>query len=86
MSGIFEEVVGARGVLVKLGLAQPESRAFVAAGLTTVVMYAAGAPKSAFTEEGELRPWKPLSADPTATNLHFLAVPLGVAVITYLFT
>ena len=55
MSG-FEEVVGARGMLVKMGLAQPESRAFVVGGFVGAAMYALGLPKQAFTEDGEMRP------------------------------
>jgi len=85
MSG-FEEVVGARGILVKMGLAQPESRAFVVGGFVGAAMYALGLPKQAFTEDGEMRPFKPLSPHPSATYAHFLVVPVSAAIAAYVFT
>ena len=33
-----------------------------------------------------MKPWKPLSNSPEATNAHFLAVPLTVAARTYMIT
>lgn len=82
----FEEVQGVRGLLVKMGLQTPSSRAFVAGGITAAVMFATTTPKAAFTDEGEMRPWAVLSPHPSATQVHFLAYPLGVAAAVYLFT
>jgi len=36
----FEEVFGVRGLLVKMGLGAPSSRAFVAGGITAAVLFA----------------------------------------------
>eukprot|EP00962_Isochrysis_galbana_P042517 scaffold15944_cov115-Isochrysis_galbana.AAC.8 len=82
----FEEVFGVRGLLVKMGLGAPSSRAFVAGGVTAAVLFATTTPKAAFTDEGEMRPWSVLSPHPSATQVHFLAYPLGVAAAVYLFT
>lgn len=82
----FEEVFGVRGLLVKMGLGAPSSRAFVAGGITAAVLFATTTPKAAFTDEGEMRPWSVLSPHPSATQVHFLAYPLGVATAVYLFT
>lgn len=82
----FEEVFGVRGLLVKMGLGSPSSRAFVAGGVTAAVLFATTTPKAAFTDEGEMRPWSVLSPHPSATQVHFLAYPLGVAAAVYLFT
>lgn len=82
----FEEVFGVRGLLVKMGLGAPSSRAFVAGGVAAAVLFATTTPKAAFTDEGEMRPWSVLSPHPSATQVHFLAYPLGVAAAVYLFT
>jgi hypothetical protein len=82
----FAEVEGARGLLVKMGLGEPKSRAFVAGGLAAAILFATTTPKAAFTDEGEMRPWSVLSPHPSATQVHFLVYPLGVAAAVYLFT
>lgn len=87
MAAIEEPVImGARGVLVKMGLASPMSRAFVAGTVVGLGAYAVGYPQSSFDEKGEMRPFSLVSSAPTATTNHFLAVPLGAALIAYLFT
>jgi len=82
----FTEVDGIRGMLVQMGLGTPSSRAFTVGGIVGVAMYALGLPKESFTDEGEMRPLKALSPHPSATNVHFLVVPVGATVAAYLFT
>jgi hypothetical protein len=72
------KVDGVRGVLVMCGLGTPFPRAFCAAALVGVLAYAFKLPRASFTEEGDMRPLKPLSNDPEATYAHFLSVPLSV--------
>ena len=67
-------------------LATPFRRAFVVGTLVGIVAFTAGFPKTAFTEEGELRPQRGLSRDPQATNYHFLVTPLSAGLVTFLFT
>jgi len=80
------EAIGTRGILVALGLRTPLKRAFVASVLVGIVAFTAGFPKSAFTEEGELRPQRGLTRDPQATNYHFLVTPLSAGLVVFLFT
>jgi hypothetical protein len=80
------ESIGTRGILVALGLATPLKRAFVTSVLVGIVAFTAGFPKTAFTEEGELRPQRGLSRDPQATNYHFLVTPLSAGLVVFLFT
>ena len=81
------EIVDARGVMVYLGLGHPVTRAFLAAAVVGSVAYVAGMPRQAFDEEtGAMKPWKPLSKSPEATNAHFLAVPLTAAALVYTFS
>jgi hypothetical protein len=82
----FTEVDGVRGMLVQMGLGTPSSRAFTVGGAVGVAMYALGLPKESFTDDGEMRPFTALSPHPSATNVHFLAVPVGAAIAAYLFT
>lgn len=79
-------IEGPRGVLVRVGLARPEARAFVAAVAVGITAYAFRLPPSAFTEEDQLRPFKLTSKSPHATYAHFLAVPLTAGALTYVFT
>lgn len=81
-----ETIEGARGVLVKIGLGQPSSRAFVAAVAVGITAYAFKLPGAAFGEDGELRPLKGLSKAPNATYAHFLAVPIVAGTACYLFS
>ena len=55
------EDIGVRGALVALGLGTPFRRAFVVGTLVGIVAFTAGLPKSAFTEDGYLRPQVGLS-------------------------
>jgi hypothetical protein len=80
------QIKGIRGVLVFVGLGHPLSRAFVAATLVGVVAFTAGLPKSAFKEDGTMRPPSYLTNDPESTNVHFLVVPLSAAALTILLT
>ena len=80
------ESIGTRGILVALGLATPLKRAFVTGVLVGIVAFTAGFPKTAFTEDGELRPQRGLTRDPQATNYHFLVTPLSAGLVVFLFT
>ena len=79
-------VLGARGVLVYMGLGTPASRAFVAAAAVGVLAYLTAQPKACFDEKGEMRPFKGVSKAPTATYSHFLAVPIAAGAAAYVFT
>ena len=82
----FEAVTDARGILVKLGLGQPMSRAFVAGCAAATVAFAVKHPSESFREDGSIKPLKWLSPSPDATNTHFLLVPAVAAGAVYLFT
>jgi len=87
MASIEEPVIeGFRGVAVKMGLATPLSRAFVVGTAAGLAAYAVKWPAVAFDQKGQMRPLAVVSRDPTATNTHFLVVPLAAASIAYLFT
>ena len=86
MTSTIEQVKDMRGILVKLGLGQPSARGFCSFAVVAGIAYLASYPKGAFDDEGGMRPWKPLSPSPTATNAHFLTLPLAVGVACYLFT
>ena len=79
-------IQGPRGILVKMGLATPASRAFVAGTFIGIGAYLVGVPKKSFDEEGHMRPFSLVSKSPLATPYHFLAVPIGAAAIAYVFT
>ena len=81
-----EVTEGIRGTLVKLGLAQPSSRAFVIGVTAAGLLYLAGQPKASFREDGTMKPLRWLSPEPDATTTHFLLLPVGAAVAGYLFT
>ena len=81
-----ETVDGVRGVLVKCGLGQPSSRAFVAGVVAAGALYIAGKPAAAFREDGSMKPLAFFSPEPDATATHFLLIPTIVAVATCLFT
>ena len=84
--GTVQTVDDMRGVLVKLGLGQPTSRAFVVATVAAGIAYIGGLPKASFREDGSLKPLKYLSPEPDATTTHFLLVPTVAAAAAYLFT
>ena len=79
-------VEGLRGIMVQAGLATPSSRAFVAGTVAGLLAYGLRWPGNAFDEGGQMRPLKMVSSAPTATNNHFLVVPVGAAVLAYVFT
>jgi hypothetical protein len=80
------QIEGLRGILVYSGLGTPLARAFVAGTVVGLGVYAAKLPVASFDEKGEIRPFKPFSKAPNATNAHFLAVPIGAAALAFLFT
>lgn len=87
MAGVDPPAIeGFRGVLVQAGLASPASRAFVIGTAIGLGAYALKIPKVSFDEKGNMRPLALVSKDPTATNSHFLAVPIAAAAVAYLFT
>ena len=79
-------IEGMRGVMVHAGLATPVSRAFVLGTVVGLGAYALKMPTACFCEKGEMRPLSLVSKAPTATLSHFLAVPLGAAILAYVFT
>ena len=81
-----ETVDDVRGILVRMGLAQPISRAFVIGVTVAGLAYLAKYPKEAFREDGSMKPHKALSPEPDATYTHFLLAPVGAAAIGFLFT
>ena len=82
----IEQVTDFRGVMVKLGLGQPIARAFTVGVAAAGIMYVAGAPSASFREDGSMKPFKYLSAEPDATTTHFLLIPLGAAAAAFMFT
>ncbi len=85
MTEVFE-VKDWKGVMVKVGLGTPTPRAMVAAALIGSVAFLAKCPGCCFREDGSMKPCKALSAEPDATNKHFLLVPVTAPAIEYLFT
>lgn len=82
-----ETVDGVRGMLVKMGLAQPSSRAFVAGVTAAGLLYIAGKPNAAFREEdGSMKPFSLISSELDTTTTHFLLLPSAVAIAAFLFT
>lgn len=72
--------------MVKLGLATPSSRGFVAGSLATGLAYIGKYPSSAFREDGSLKPIGFTSSGPDPSTTDFLRVPVGVALAVFLFT
>ena len=64
---------------------KPIRRAMVVATLVSLGAYAAGLPKRAFDEDGNMRPFKGTSRSPEATYYHFLAVPVTAFAFSALF-
>lgn len=81
-----ETVDGVRGMLVKMGLAQPSSRAFVAGVTAAGLLYISGKPNAAFREDGSMKPFSLISSELDATTTHFLLLPSAVAIAAFLFT
>ena len=75
-----------KGIMVKVGLGQPSSRAFVIAILATGIAYITRMPQASFREDGSMKAFKLLSPEPDATLQHFLLVPVAAATAAYLFT
>ena len=73
--------------LVVLGLGQPTSRAFVAFVASASALYAAGVPKEAYDDSGNIRPFEPLTSGPDGVSTkHFLVLPVAIATAVWLFT
>jgi hypothetical protein len=83
---VISEVTNWKGVMVSAGLATPVSRAFTAFALTSALMYATKSPSSAFTPDGQMRPYSALTHDPEATTAHFFLTPSLIAGGVWLFT
>lgn len=79
-------IEGIRGIAVYCGLGTPAARAFVVGTMVGLAAYAVKQPAMSFDEEGKMRPLALVSKAPTATNAHFLAVPLTAAAAAFLFT
>lgn len=86
MASTVEQVTDFRGVMVKLGLGQPLARAFTVGVATAGILYVVGKPCASFREDGSMKPFKYLSAEPDATTTHFLLCPLAAAAAAFLFT
>ena len=86
MSETFETIEGPMGVMVKLGLAKPASRGCTAAAVAAMAAYAFKYPRQSFRRDGTMKPFKPLSAAPDATTVHFLLIQVAVGTACYLFT
>jgi len=82
----MSEIRGSRGVMVHMGLGQPATRAFVVGAVAGAVALAVKFPAAAFREDGSMKPLAVLSAEPDATNTHFLLVPVVAAAAAFLFT
>lgn len=82
----MSEIRGTRGVMVHMGLGQPATRAFVVGAVAGAVALAVKFPAAAFREDGSMKPLAVLSAEPDATNTHFLLVPVVAAAAAFLFT
>lgn len=82
----MSEIRGTRGVMVHMGLGQPATRAFVVGAVAGAVALAVKFPAAAFREDGSMKPLSVLSAEPDATNTHFLLVPVVAAAAAFLFT
>jgi hypothetical protein len=81
-----EVIEGWRGVAVSMGLKHPISRAITAGVVAGGVCYLSKYPSSAFQRDGSMRPHRALSADPSATDRHFILTPLCVAIAVSLLT
>ena len=86
MAGVIESVTTYPDMMVKLGLATPASRAFVVGSVALAGVYLAGYPKSAFNPNGSLKPIGLGGSAPDAAKPDFLYVPVGAALVGYLFT
>ena len=69
------------------GLGRPPTRTLAAFAALAGVLYAAGAPKCAFNDEGCIRPLAIIQPGPESVmGKHFLVIPIGVALAVFLFT
>ena len=85
MAAVVETVNTYPDMMVKLGLATPFSRAFTAGSIAGGLAYLSGYPRSAFGENGGLKPVRGPGGD-IGPGAQFLYLPLGVAATAYLFT
>ena len=87
MAEYASPTITAKDALVALGLGRPVARSFVAAVAVAGGMYIVGKPNDAFTDDGAIRPFAPLTPGPDGVTFkHFLVVPLVAATAVYLFT
>lgn len=73
-------------LMVKLGLATPMSRAFVAGSTAVGLAYLAGYPKTAFRDNGTLKPFGFMGSGPDKGTPDFLYLPVAVAAVAFLCT
>lgn len=69
-----------------LGMQNPSSRALVAGAGVAGLAFIAKYPRPAFTQDGKLKPIGMGGPGPNSGSLQFLYLPVGAAVLTYLFT
>lgn len=86
MAAVVETVNTYPDLMVKLGLATPLSRAFLAGTIAAGLAYIGRYPSSAFGTNGALKPIGLFSREPGAGNAEFLYVPVGVTFAAYLLT
>ena len=79
-------VEGWRGVLVTVGLASPMKRGLTAVLLSGALLYTLKYPRTAFREDGSIRPATFQSRAADATDTHFLLTPLAIGGAVCLFT
>jgi hypothetical protein len=82
--GVVTSVKTVRDILVTVGLGTPTRRAAAVLGISLGLAYVARKPIGAFTEDGSMRPFKPIAPEhPDATYTHFLVVPVALAAATF---
>ena len=81
------EVQGWRGTLVHMGLSMPSTRGLLACVVTGTVLYALALPSHSFDRDGRMRPFRLLSAEPSAVLFkHFAAIPIATGLIIFSVT
>lgn len=89
MQNLVYEVNNLQGLLVKVGLAQPRSRAFLAFTTTALIAYAVGYPKATFAKKDDknISPAEMFfHIDMSSPTNNFLTLPVTAAAIAYVFT
>ena len=85
--GVVTSVQSVRDILVTVGPGTPMRRAAAVLGISLGLAYVARKPIGAFTEDGSMRPFKPIAPEhPDATYNHLLVVPVALAAATFVFS